>query len=375
MRLPTSFPGSGLLRRNRELPFQRMDTLGMTPWQWVELLRSVPEPIDAKFAHRVLGANAVGLANVAGRLARRLNRPLHEASQIEATFIVGHWRSGTTFLHHLMGNDSRFEPLPQSMAVFPNLHGTPLLMPVLNALGIGGGYKRLMDNVMLSPASPMELEYALLNLTGRSEYLCWTFPKSRWTFLKYLRADASDVPETESVAWREAVVGVTERLAREGCVVLHKNPPSTSCITEIKRLLPRARFVFISRAPEDVFRSTMKTMRALTAAGTLQDDDERDLEDYVFERYRVLHRAYLDQRRSIPPEDLAEVQFSELESDPIDLLHRVYERFGWSLDEAPFLAYLDSVKRYGKNEYQALAPRLQDRLEQSWRPIYEQLHA
>ena len=361
-----------MLERNREHPFQRMDTLGMTPRVWVRVLSGVPRPIHAGFEHRALGAGALAVANSVGRRMRRAvdtaRGPLPDDTEV--LFIVGHWRSGTTMLHHLLATSGRWATLPTSMAVFPELHGTPLLMPVLNALGIGQPYRRLIDNVMLSPDSPMELEFAILNLTGESEYLSVTFPMARRRFLRYLRADPRDSSDIETARWRQAVLTTTARLARGGRPVLHKNPPSTSTIAELKDLFPRARFVFLHRDPLGVYKSTMKTWRTLTEAGTLQWGGDEGLSDYVLDRYEILHRAYLEQRELLSQDELVELTFEELLADPMAAVHRIVGELGLDpIDPEPLESYLEQTKRYRRGSFQELDPGIRELVERRWGPI------
>lgn len=365
-----------MLKRNREAPFQRMDTLGMRSRLWVRLLQEVERPVHRGFEHRALGSSALALVNSLGHRVRRVTDagPLPLADDVEVTFILGHWRSGTTFLHHLLAADPRFATLPTSMAVFPDLHGTPLLQPVLDALGIGRPYQRLIDNVVIGPDAPMELEFAILNLTGLSEYLSVAFPRSRRDFLRFLRADPAACTPGETAAWRRAVVETTGRLARGGRHVLHKNPPSTATLLELKAIFPRARFVFLHREPVGCYLSTLKTWQTLTVAGTLQNGGDAGLEDYVLDRYELLHRAYLDQRDRLAPGELVELSFEDLLADPMGAVARVHEGLGWGpMDRPVFQAFLDGVKSYERGSFSPPDPAIAERVTARWGPIHAEL--
>lgn len=43
----------------------------------------------------------------------------------------------------------------------------------------------------------------------------------------------------------------------------------------------------------------------------------------------ALTSAYLRERGGLPPSQLVEVRFEELDSDPLGVLRRVYGAFGW----------------------------------------------
>ncbi|MCA9691931.1 MAG: sulfotransferase [Myxococcales bacterium] len=347
--------------------FARMDSLGMTNAQWLRQLRRVEGRVDVRLWRRLVGAQLVALPSSLAAWARR-RPPEPSIEPRPVVFIVGHWRSGTTFLHHLLAHDRRrFATLPQSRAMFPWLAGTPLARPVLRALGLDRPHKRLFDNVVLDPSAPMELEYALLNLTGDSEYLCWTFPADKWSFLKYLRAAPEQLTAAETARLRAATVATTRGLLATGRVALHKNPPSTATLLELKALFPRAQFVFMKREPASVFRSTMQTMRSLIDVGRVQAGGVDDLEAYVIERYRILHAAYLAQRGAVDPGDLLELSFDALEQDPLAALRMIYERLGWEgFDPALFTGYVQQSARYQKNAHAPLEPALRERLRASW---------
>jgi len=357
--------------------WQRMDTLGMTPRVWLKLLRRMPQPVDPVHRGRLVRALSLSLVNSAGRRWRLAfdRAPAPAREDLPVVFIIGHWRSGTTFMHHLLSQDrARFEGLPQSMAVFPHLHGTPLLSPVLRYLGLDGSYKRLMDNVIISPDAPMELEFALMNLTGNSEYLNVTFPRERESIRRYLRLRPDALDPSDTTAWGDAAVQITRRLARTGRTVLHKNPPSMCTVTELKALFPRARFVFLSRDTRAVYPSTLKTWRALTAAGTLQTDGLDGLEDYLIRRYVVMHEAYLKQREALAPTDLVQVRFEDLVAEPLAVLDAIYQGLGWGpVDPEPFAAYLADARKHKQNAYRPLDPAIEARIANEWDPIRERV--
>ena len=89
-------------------------------------------------------------------------------------FIIGHWRSGTTFLHYLLAKDRRFACLSNAQAFMPHtLAGGP---------GIGSSTGTMASLAQTSPwmkflldwESPQEEEFALSNW-GMGAYLGLVF--------------------------------------------------------------------------------------------------------------------------------------------------------------------------------------------------------
>ena len=115
-------------------------------------------------------------------------------------FIVGHWRSGTTFLHDLISLDQHFT-FPSTLQCFlPNqclitgkifLKFDKYLIPK----------KRPQDNVATSFAKPQEDEFAIFNLGHHSPYLRMAFPNGPLVDDDYLTLE--NLHEGQIRAWQE----------------------------------------------------------------------------------------------------------------------------------------------------------------------------
>ena len=89
-------------------------------------------------------------------------------------FIIGHWRTGTTFLHNLLSKDLQMGYVTTYQTVFPNnLKSKFLFKTIMRSLT---PEKRPGDNVRLNVAFPQEEEFALCNLTEASYYHFFYFP-------------------------------------------------------------------------------------------------------------------------------------------------------------------------------------------------------
>ena len=74
-------------------------------------------------------------------------------------FILGHWRSGTTFVHNVFCKDKQFGYTTTYQTVFPNimLSGQWLFRRCMAAVM---PERRPADNMVLSPARPREEVFA-----------------------------------------------------------------------------------------------------------------------------------------------------------------------------------------------------------------------
>ena len=122
----------------------------------------------------------------------------------DPVFILGHWRSGTTFVHNVFACDKHFGYTTTYQTVFPHLvlWGQPFFKKSMAALMPN---KRPTDNMELSPDLPQEEEFALSNMMPYTYYNFWFFPK-RWAEYcdKYLTFEK--ISEEERQIFKETYI-------------------------------------------------------------------------------------------------------------------------------------------------------------------------
>ena len=93
----------------------------------------------------------------------------------DPVFIIGHWRSGTTYLHNLLCNDEQFGFISTFQAFIPKafIIGNPILK---FGSSLSMPAKRPMDDVDVHPDYPQEDEFAISNQSTMSLYNCLYFP-------------------------------------------------------------------------------------------------------------------------------------------------------------------------------------------------------
>jgi len=116
----------------------------------------------------------------------RCGRAIDE-TQLEhpPVFIIGHWRSGTTYLHELMCLDERFTSPTTYQCFAP--HHCLLTEWWMNTLGSWLVPKqRPMDNMAAGWDRPQEDEFALLTLGAPTPYLRMAFPNDEPPCMEFL---------------------------------------------------------------------------------------------------------------------------------------------------------------------------------------------
>ncbi len=269
-------------------------------------------------------------------------------------FIIGHWRSGTTYLHNLMVRDQNMGYLSLVQAIIPESMLFKNLL-LRNPLAGPAPSVRPMDNVPLAPDAPQEEEFAMANMTSRSFYHQWVFPRNaRHYFKKY--ALLENISSKDLSGWQQTYLNLLRRItlnAGNRRIVL-KNPVNTGRISALLELFPNAKFIHIYRNPYIVFFSTLNLYDKMLKLCQVQEISKAEIEDNILLFYEKLMQKYFDEKNLIPPKNLVEVRFENLEADPLFQLHRIYDTlnlpgFGSALPDLK--KYITSQAGYSKNAY------------------------
>ena len=192
----------GLLEFNK-LP---INTLVGADWKTFNAITKGRE-IDAAYKgkYRLTKAVCRLLSTLAplqnGRYEKRLaSQPLEH----DPVFILGHWRSGTTFVHNVFSCDKHFGYNTTYQTVFPHLMmwGQPFFKKNMSWLMPD---KRPTDNMELAVDLPQEEEFALANMMPYTYYNFWFLPKYQQEYAdKYLLFD--DISEKELKVFEEVFI-------------------------------------------------------------------------------------------------------------------------------------------------------------------------
>jgi hypothetical protein len=336
---------------------------GITITDWIRLLRRERFRIDPICWPRAAWISALSVWNeVAARAVRRHYGAAIDAARVEApVFVLGHYRSGTTYLHELLATDPRFAS-PNRFQTF-NPH---------TFLGTERWLAPMIEPFML-PRRVQEDEVAYAVMTQLSPYMDWLFPRSLTGYERYLTF--RDAEPADVAAWSAALVGFLKALTiAYGRPLILKSPPHTARMLLLLGLFPDARFVHIRRDPYAVFVSTLGLLRALRPVFRLQRGPRSIDVDTVLRIYATMYEAYFSDRALVPAGQLVEIAYEDLERDPIGQLRLLYE--GLSLGDFEAVrpateAYLASIAGYRKNRHAQIDDATRQRIAETWRPCFE----
>ena len=323
---------------------------GMSLGNWLALLARNGFAVDRSLWKDALSVAATAtLRTPIGWLAHLVYGGQVAATTIEKPplFILGHWRSGTTFLHELLSLDERHTSPNTFECIAPNqfLLTEKRMLPILQKKM---PRQRPMDGMEVGLDRPQEDEFALCNMGIPSPYLTIAFPRHPPAFPEYL--DLRTLDEAARERWKNALLEFLQRVTlyrgTQRRLVL-KSPTHTARVRTLLELFPGARFVFLVRDPYLVFASTMHMFDALYRTYGLQHPPFPGLEEQVLDTYLRLHAAFEADRNLIPPGQLVALRYEDLVAEPSGVLADLYR----VLDLGEYAAVAPAVER----QLQALA--------------------
>ncbi len=337
---------------------------------WVRVLRA-SGGVERAFLRRACFISSVSLMTIPLRAWERLGqRSLHATQSIDPSpiFIVGHWRSGTTLLHQLLARDPGVGYVSTFQSIAPEwfmLGGRTIKGLLARAIPA----TRMMDNVKLSLDDPQEEEFAIAEMSPFSFYHQWSFPRNaRDYFEKY--ALFRNVPEAVIQSWKNTYLSILRKAAFHTGLkrLVIKNPVNTARIRILLELFPDAKFIHVYRNPYVVFLSTRHFFQRVLAVTQLQQITQAEIEANIFHFYREMMGSFLADKELIPPENLVEIPFEELEMVPLAALRWVYACLGlpeFAAAEAGFRSQIESLAGYQRNRYN-LSQDVIRKVEKQW---------
>jgi hypothetical protein len=348
---------------------------GITLGDWLKLLSENRFAVDFAYAPRAVSVTFAAMWNSIFRWyeEQRHGTQWKDVPVPPPLFVLGHWRSGTTHLHYLLGRDERFACPNFYQVFFPHtflstergLSGlTAFLLPE----------RRAYDNVRLDLTVPCEDEFAMCVSGLLSPYLTGVFPRRAAHYDQFLTF--RNAPPQAIEEWKSSLgLFLKKLMLRHRKPLILKSPPHTGRIRLLLEMFPDAKFVHIHRDPYTVFQSSVHTYTAGLPFGRLQNTNGVDWMERIIRQYKELYDAYFDEKGLIAPGRLHELGFTELEKDPLGEMRKLYQALDMP-DFAPaepgIRKYVGSLSGYRKNVFSELAPDWRRRIAREWRRCFEE---
>ncbi len=273
-------------------------------------------------------------------------------------FVVGNFRSGTTFLHRLLAADeTRFTTMKMWEVLFaPSITQRRIVDALATVDGWLGnplvGLLRWIEsfwheqNVMheVSLSQPEEDEYVLLHCWSAltiglssgllDEALPYVYfdrdlpPAERRRIMRfYMECVQRQMYAHERIRDPSAV-----RLASQGRHYLAKNPALTPKLDTLFELWPDAKVIYLVRNPLEAIPSFFSMMKFSWEVMGAQTEGP-ELRDFIIGMAKHWYRYPLQRLAEAPNDSYAIVNYDDLVRRPDVVVQDIYQRFGFELEK------------------------------------------
>ena len=172
-------------KNKKPLKIDLVTSAGNSFPNWIKVLAINKFQVGIKYIPRALIVTLITLLLFPFVIIEKIlfNSKIKKTKIVSPVFIIGHMRSGTTFLHLLLSQDKRFAFSTTSETIFPWIFLTleKIIRPFTKFVM---PEKRPMDNMEFKEEYPQEEEFAIANLCTYSPNIGAYFPKNLEKFYR-----------------------------------------------------------------------------------------------------------------------------------------------------------------------------------------------
>ena len=274
-------------------------------------------------------------------------------------FVLGYYRSGTTYLQELFMQDDRFGYLSGFQSAFPEIMLTSekWLTPVLASLTKFFKVQYPIHRIPLSWDAPGEDDVTLTTFMDPfAAHWGYFFPKkAREYFDNYVLFENITGKEVEKWKANYMLLLKKNSLAFNGKQIVHKNPPDTARIKLLLSLFPGAKFVHIYRNPYDVFASKKRVWKVIEKNYMLGSSKNINYNDIIIKTYSGMMHRYFEDKNLVPTGQLAELCYEDFIKDPVNSLKQLYSSLqlgDFNHCEKKMTEFVNSRKEYVTLDHQ-----------------------
>lgn len=291
-----------------------------------------------------------------------------EKTMQDPIFVLGHWRSGTTYLQNLLSRDPQFAWTdPVNTVTYPYGKLLRRLMVSIQKRCLKDA--RPMDNLTYELDLPIEETFAVTTVCPHSIIHMIAFP---WQYQDYIKAAfIDDLPEKDRQEWKKKYRRILCKFsAMKGAKrLILKSPDNTAKVATLMEMFPKAQYVNIYRDPYVTVKSTIhmfrKQMERIQLAPLPEGDLEVILEDAIVGIFKRMYTELFALMPKFKPGQFVEFKYEEFVKNPEDHLRLMYRKLdldGYEEALPAFREYIEGQKNYVKNKF-TISPRLQEKVE------------
>lgn len=287
------------------------------------------------------------------------NRKIKEHEIKDPIFILGFYRSGTSYLHEFLTQDDRMGYHTNFQMVLPEimLSSEKILSPFFDFICRVFKIQDKVHRIPMSFKFPGEEDGAMT--TGfniRGAHWGYFFPKIMMSQIqKYIMFE--NLKSSEINEWSNDFVFLLKKIsiANKGRQLVLKSPPNTARVKLLLSLFPNAKFIFIHRNPYETYASNkrfMKLTHKIYALGRTKNIKTRDI---ILDTYTQFMNKYLSERSLVPDGQLIEIKYEDFIKTPLENMKNIYKTLNlneFQYCEKKMIGYLKSRKDYKKLEHE-----------------------
>lgn len=249
--------------------------------------------------------------------------------QHEPIFILGYYRSGTTYLQQLFMQDERFGYTSLFQTLFPELMLSyeKSITPVLEKLAKKFKSQNHFHRTQLAWHSPGEEDIALMcSLNPNTAQWGTLFPENAMEyFQKYTLFENLSYDEINK--WKEQYLYLIKKIsiANKNKQLVLKSPPNTARIQILLEMFPNAKFIYIARCPLDIYSSCKHLGQMIHKHYMLGKYAAATADKIIIETYSQIMERYIADKQLIPEDRLIEICYEDFIKHPIATIENVYQ--------------------------------------------------
>lgn len=244
--------------------------------------------------------------------------PVAPGLKDDPIFLLGLWRTGTTYLHRLLGTFPNLAYPATWQCMHPatvRLRRPPSLKTTI----------RPMDKLEIDTFSPQEDEFALLAMGVPSVYRCFFDPRRLLENSCWLEPNNWDVNQPHD--WTDILKEFLANVAfSEPRRLVLKSPSHTFRINALKGSFPASSYIYLIRDPVDTLLSNRKMWIAMFERYSLWKWDATMLDIFLCRVFKAAAKAIRIAAQLCTKEKLAVIDYSDLVDHPMEVLDAINRR-------------------------------------------------
>lgn len=295
----------------------------------------------------------------------------------DPVFILGFYRSGTSYLHQFLTQDDRFGYHTNFQMIFPELMLSceKWLLPVFEFFFRLFKIQDPVHRVPLSFRFPGEEDAAMTtSVNPRGAQWGFFFPQKMneyfQNYVLYENITASEIEE-----WKQSYMLLLKKisLASQGKQLVLKSPPNTARIKLLLTLFPNSKFILIHRNPYEVYASNKRFWKVVQDIYTIGKTRAVDFNRIIIDTYSKMMHRYLLEKELIPQGQLIEVPYDDFIHKPIVCMRRIYESLHlneFSYCEDKMIAFAERQRKFVILDHK-LPPDEKKVVAENWEPFFK----